>query len=237
MRICNTPRSTFSSILYQVKGCIRTLYRFKLFQHSENQRRLNRLGFSLALQSIIVVLYLICCNLSTLSSSEQKWGKVCVNRKITKFFYFAKSIITRGPSSNIPPVRSPIYASDAGLGAILTQHDIRRHEHVISYASKIISDTEKAYSVTEKEALAFVFATYNFHPCLLGNKFTLITDHSALWWLHSIEPKSHLGRWDLVLQEYPFDIVHRSGLAIGNADALSRLPSILPNNSMVAKPY
>lgn len=76
-------------------------------------------------------------------------------------------------------------ASDAGLGAVLTQHDIKGDEHVISYASRSLSDREKAYSATEKEALAAVFATDHFRPYLLGQKFTLVTDHSALQWLHS----------------------------------------------------
>ena len=115
-------------------------------------------------------------------------------------------------------------ASDLGLGAVLTQKDGLGQEHVISYASRSLSDREKRYSATEKEALAVVFATDHFRAYLLGRHFTLFTDHSALRWLHSVEPKGRIGRWVMDLQEYDFAVFHRPGSTNGNADALSRLP-------------
>ena len=119
-------------------------------------------------------------------------------------------------------------ASDMGVGAVLTQYDSSGQEHVISYASRSLSNREKAYSTTEKEALAVVFATDHFRAYLLGRQFTLITDHSALCWLNSLEPKGRLGRWVMALQEYSFDVQHRAGISNGNADALSRLPAPFP---------
>ena len=123
-------------------------------------------------------------------------------------------------------------ASDMGLGAVLTQYDSSGQEHVISYGSRSLSNREKAYSATEKEALAVVFATDHFRAYLLGRKFTLITEHSALRWLHSLEPKGRLGRWVMALQEYSFDVQHRPGISHGNADALSRLPTHSPVHSL-----
>jgi len=119
-----------------------------------------------------------------------------------------------------------------GLGAVLTQYDSSGQEHVISYASRSLSNREKAYSATEKEALAVVFATDHFRAYLLGRKFTLITDHSALRWLHSLEPKGRLGRWVMALQEYSFDVQHRPGISHRNADASSRLPTHSPVDSL-----
>ena len=115
-------------------------------------------------------------------------------------------------------------ASDLGLGAVLTQIDSLGQEHVISYASRSLSNREKRYSATEKEALAVVFAIDHFRAYLLGRPFTLVTDHSALRWLHSVEPKGRIGRWVMDLQEYDFMVFHRPGSANWNADALSRLP-------------
>ena len=116
-------------------------------------------------------------------------------------------------------------ASDLGLGAVLTQFDSMGNERAISYASRPLTDREKCYSATEKEALAVIFATDYFRVYLLGKEFTLVTDHSALRWLHSVEPKGRLARWVMQLQEYSFNVTHRAGIANGNADALSRLPS------------
>ena len=116
-------------------------------------------------------------------------------------------------------------ASDLGLGAVLTQYDSFGNKHPISYASRPLMPREKAYSATEKEALAVVFAADHVHIYLLGCEFTLVTDHSALRWLHSVEPKGRIARGVIQLQEHSFDIKHRAGVAHGNADALSRLPS------------
>ncbi|CAB4008609.1 Transposon Tf2-6 poly, partial [Paramuricea clavata] len=51
---------------------------------------------------------------------------------------------------------------------------------VISYASRSITETEKRYSQTEKEALALVWAYEKFHPYVYGISFELITDHKPL---------------------------------------------------------
>ena len=50
-------------------------------------------------------------------------------------------------------------ASPVGISAILSQQPKHRevnHQQIISYASRALSDVEKRYSQTEKEALAIV---------------------------------------------------------------------------------
>lgn len=74
-------------------------------------------------------------------------------------------------------------ASDVGLGAILSQKDDGGHERVVAYASRALSDRERKYSTSEKEAFAVVFGTKHFRVYLLGRKFELITDHNSLRWL------------------------------------------------------
>jgi hypothetical protein len=39
------------------------------------------------------------------------------------------------------------------------------------------------------------------------------------------EPSSRLARWAIYIQEYDFEIVHRAGRYLVNADAISRIPS------------
>ena len=142
-------------------------------------------------------------------------------------FTHLKELLCTAPVLVYPRLDAPFIlqtdASDLGLGAVLAQSDNSGRERVISYASRALTDREKGYSTTEKEALAIVFATDHFRPYLLGRKFTVVTDHSALRWLHSLEPKGRLARWVMHLQEYEFDVIHRSGSENGNVDGLSRL--------------
>ena len=64
-------------------------------------------------------------------------------------------------------------ASNDAIGALLSQCDEQGEEHVIAYASHLLSKAERNYCVTRKELLAFIsyFRTY-----LLGQQFTLCTD-------------------------------------------------------------
>ena len=114
-------------------------------------------------------------------------------------------------------------ASNVGLGAALAQLDTDGTERVVSYASRTLTPREKNYSTMEKEALAIVFATEHFRYYLLGRQFQIVTDNSALTWLHSVEPKGRIARWIMKLQEFDFTISHRRGGDNQNADALSRL--------------
>jgi hypothetical protein len=63
-----------------------------------------------------------------------------------------------------------------------------------------------------------------FHKFLIGRKFTVITDHAALKSLTNGKiPKGRRARWMMKLQQYGFEIVHRSGKENKSADALLRL--------------
>ena len=54
-------------------------------------------------------------------------------------------------------------ASPVGLGAILYQSDRKGERHTIAYASRALSDVERRYSQTEREALAIVWSCEHFH--------------------------------------------------------------------------
>ena len=158
----------------------------------------------------------------------KKHAKFVWNDIHVEAFSCLQRLLCEAPVLAYPDFHQPFVlqtdASDLGLGAVLSQVDPFGHDHVISYASRSLSDREKKFSATEKEILAIIFAIDHFRAYLLGAKFTLVTDHSALRWLHSIEAKGRLGRWVMELQEYDFEVRHRPGADNGNADALSRLP-------------
>ena len=77
-------------------------------------------------------------------------------------------------------------ASPFPLGAILEQ----KLEHsdvykVVAYASRSLTEVERRYLQTEREALAVVWGCERFWLFLLGIKFELFTDHKALLQIYS----------------------------------------------------
>ena len=76
-------------------------------------------------------------------------------------------------------------ASPVGLGAILMQVDGEMNRKIKAYASKTLSDTERRYAQTEKEALALVWAVEYLHFYFYGNYFKLLTDHKPLTYIYA----------------------------------------------------
>ena len=55
--------------------------------------------------------------------------------------------------------------------------------------------------------------------------FTIVTDHSALQWLHSFkDPDGITARWLEKLAPFDYEVRHQPGKSIGHADGLSRIP-------------
>ena len=76
--------------------------------------------------------------------------------------------------------------------------------------------------------LAVVESSKHFRFYVLGRRFLVRTDHSALQWLRNFkESVGKMARWLERLAEYDFEIVHRAGKNHANADGLSRIPSTL----------
>ena len=58
--------------------------------------------------------------------------------------------------------------SEQGIGAVLLQIHQDSQEHVVAYASRVLSKPERKYSVTRKELLAVIVFIHHFYPYLLG---------------------------------------------------------------------
>ena len=113
-------------------------------------------------------------------------------------------------------------ASPVGLGSVLMQNG-----KVIAYASRSLSDVEKRYSQTEREALSIVWAIEHFRLYLYGHYFTLISDHQALEIIFNnpkSKPPARILRWQLRLQDYNFKVIYKSGKS-NISDYLSRHPN------------
>ena len=98
-------------------------------------------------------------------------------------------------------------ASTVGLGAVLTQKQ-KNGRRVICYASRSLTDTERRYSQTEKEALALVWACEKFHPYVYGVPFDLVTDDKPLEVIYGprSKPCAPIERWVLRMQPYKFKV-------------------------------
>ncbi|KAL1021685.1 hypothetical protein UPYG_G00016520 [Umbra pygmaea] len=114
-------------------------------------------------------------------------------------------------------------ASPVGLGAVLVQ-DQKGEMVPVCYVSRSLTDCERRYSQTEREALALVWACERLHPYVYGRKFDLVTDHKPLEVIYSprSKPCARIERWVLRLQPYDFRVIHIPGKQ-NIADPLSRL--------------
>ena len=96
----------------------------------------------------------------------------------------------------------------------------------VYYASRKLSQAERNYSTTEREALGMIYSVIKFRHYLLGRKFSFHVDHSSLLYLVSkASLTGKLAQWTLLLQEFEFEIFHRPGIQHAVADYLSRLES------------
>lgn len=93
----------------------------------------------------------------------------------------------------------------------------------ICFISRVLRDAEIRYTVAEKEMLALIFAIKKLKFYLVGQKFEIETDNSAITFLKRKEfLNNRLYRWALILQEYNFNIKHKPGKENVTADYFSR---------------
>lgn len=139
-----------------------------------------------------------------------------------------KMALTDQSSLGLYVIEDPTFviadASPVGLGAILGQTG-KDGPRIIAYGHRSLSEREQKYHITEKEAMALVWAVEHFHRYLLGKKFDLITDHKPLEFMFNPKhtPCARIERWVLRLQIYDFNVVYKPGKT-NIADPLSRLP-------------
>ena len=159
--------------------------------------------------------------LHKLTEKNQKflWTKEC-----NAAFETLKEKMVSSPILAHPDFTKPFIldtdASDQAIGAVLSQR-IEGKEHVIAYASRTLTKSERRYCVTRKELLAVINFVKYFRHYLYGRAFTVRTDHGSLRWLMKFKnPEGQIARWLETLSSYEFKIEHRPGRVHRNADGL-----------------
>ncbi|XP_037822131.1 uncharacterized protein K02A2.6-like [Lucilia sericata] len=96
---------------------------------------------------------------------------------------------------------------------------------------RALTKTEINYSTLEKEALAIIFCVTKLRQYLLGNYFTLKTDHKPLLTIFGeykglpLMASARLQRWALILSGFNYSVEHVKG-TLNDADNLSRMPQV-----------
>lgn len=122
-------------------------------------------------------------------------------------------------------------ASQEGYGAVLLQRSpVDGQLHPVYFMSKKTTEAEKKYSSYELEVLAVVSALKKFRVYLLGKTIKIVTDCSAFRQTMSKKDLTpRVARWALLLEDFSYEIEHRSGTKMRHVDALSRNPVMAIN--------
>uniref|UniRef100_A0A0K0EA36 Reverse transcriptase domain-containing protein n=1 Tax=Strongyloides stercoralis TaxID=6248 RepID=A0A0K0EA36_STRER len=114
-------------------------------------------------------------------------------------------------------------ASEEAIGGVLLQEDSEKRIRIIAYTSRTLRDVEKRWQITEKEALAVVFAVRKFHHYIWGKVTDVYTDQCAVVSIKNAkENQTKLRRYQLTLMAYNLNIYYKEGKRNVLADLMSR---------------
>jgi len=127
-------------------------------------------------------------------------------------------------------------ACAVGVGWTLLQQLPDKSIHPVGCYSRSLIPAEQNYSTTDRECLAVVWACFLLRPYLEGQEFLIRTDHSILRWLVNMDSaQGWVARWRLRLSEFLYKVCTRPGREHHCADAMSRLPTLAPDRSVIPK--
>ena len=163
---------------------------------------------------------------SSLNEMLKKGSSMNWSPEAEKAFVDIKSRLASNPILRTPDFSQPfslaVDAVDKNIGAYLFQV-IDGIEHPICYFSKSLNEHQCRYSTIEKEALALLLSVRTFSVYFGSSPVNVYTDHSPLQFLQRMSNVNQkLLRWNLELQAYNLNIIHRPGRFNVIPDLLSR---------------
>jgi hypothetical protein len=114
------------------------------------------------------------------------------------------------------------------VGAVLSQFQSGK-ERVIAYGASKLDVAQSAYHSTKGEMASAIIYIRKWKYYLQHRRFILRIDNAAMQWIRTlVKPVQGMWqRWLQTLANNEFDVVHRLGRNLGNADALSRAPHLI----------
>jgi hypothetical protein len=127
-------------------------------------------------------------------------------------------------------------ASTIALREVLTHPGEGDIDHLITFASRKLPDSENNYNTIEREGLAMVYALQKFKHYLLCQHFNMFTDNFSLSYLvNNPVLGGRICKWLLLFQEFDFEVVVKHGRLNVGSNNLSMItngeePSHLDDN-------
>jgi len=120
------------------------------------------------------------------------------------------------------------------VGCTLLQQQPDKSILPVGYYSRGLIPAGQNYSTTDRECLDVVWACFLLRPYIEGQEFLIRTGHDSLRWLLNMDSaKGRVARWRLRLSEIRYKVCTRSGREHHCADAMSRLPTLAPDRSVI----
>ncbi|KAG8472442.1 hypothetical protein CXB51_035290 [Gossypium anomalum] len=109
-------------------------------------------------------------------------------------------------------------ASEHAIGGVLMQGG-----HPITFEIRKLNETERRYTIQEKEMNAMVYWLLTWKHYLLGSRFIVFTDNvTNSYFLTQKKLSLKQARWQVFLAEFDFSMKYKLGSANTVVDALSR---------------
>ncbi|MFO0089965.1 MAG: Ty3/Gypsy family RNase HI domain-containing protein, partial [bacterium] len=134
----------------------------------------------------------------------------------------AQNVLLAYPNFSLP---FDIYtdASDYQLGSVIAQNGCP-----LAFYSRKLTNTQRGYTIGERELLAIVETLREFRDMLFGMKLNIFTDHENLTFNSS---NWRIKRWRLLMEEFDYKLKYIPEKENKIADAMSRMKTMCDEDS------
>ena len=182
-------------------------------------------------------------DLTSGDNKDRKSEHVDLSPEALEAFDRLKAACLQAPILTFPDFDKPFLletdASRKGLGAVLSQKQADGRYHPITYASRVMNETEQRYHSNKQEFLTLKWAVMeHFHKYLSlygknRNEFVVHTDNNLLTYIFSSANLDAAGqRWVAQLASYNFSLEYQKGKDNTVANFLSWMNKHLPEEEV-----